>query len=140
MSELHASYLYPQILVYKKIIKKRKAIYNEYLKQLDFKNKSFYLVKNNTCDEFNHHGIAIVLKQKNYENYLRYLKKYNIQAFIGYIPLHKSKYGKRFLKSNSRLVVTDKIYNKIVRLPIHTNLSINDIQFISKKIKNYFNL
>lgn len=140
MSELHASYLYPQVLIYNRIIKKRKVIYDKYLKQLDFKNKFFYLVKNETCKEFNYHGLVIILKKKNYDNFLKYLKKFNIQAFIGYIPLHKSKYGKRFLNSASKLDVTDKIYNKIVRLPIHINLSLVDIQYISKKIKDYFNI
>ena len=138
MSELHASYLYPQLINYKKIINKRKKIYEIYLKELNFKNNYFYVIKNNTCKEYNYHGLVIVLKKKNYEKFLKYLKNFNINAFIGYIPLHVSTYGKKFL--HKKLKNLDKIYDKIVRLPIHTDLSISDVRFVSKKIKLFYNL
>ena len=83
MSELHASYLYPQIIYYDKIINKRKSVYESYLKKLDFTNKHFYLVKNTTCKEYNYHSLVLVLKQKKYDNFLEYLKKFKIYAFIG---------------------------------------------------------
>lgn len=138
LSELHASYLYPQLVNYKKIINKRKKIYNTYINKLDFENSHFYIVKNNTCKEYNYHALVIVLKKKNYEKFLRYLKNFNINAFIGYIPLHLSKYGKKFLQN--RLSKLDLVYDKIVRLPLHTSLNVSDVNFISKKIKLFFNL
>jgi len=140
MSELHASYLYPQIIHYDKIINKRKSAYEGYLKKLDFTNKHFYLVKNTTCKKYNYHSLVLVLKQKKYDNFLEYLKKYKIYAFIGYIPLHISKYGKHFLPKKKKLINLDKIFNKIVRLPIHSNLNKNDVMFVSNKIKSFFKI
>ena len=105
-----------------------------------FTNKHFYLVKNTTCNEYNYHSLVLVLKQKKYDNFLEYLKKYKIYAFIGYIPLHISKYGKRFLPKKKKLINLDKIFNKIVRLPIHSNLNKNDVMFVSNKIKSFFKI
>lgn len=138
MSELHAAYLYPQLKSYNSIIFKRKNIYEEYLKELDFKNENFYLVKNFTCNEFNYHGLVLVLKNLNYEKFIDYLKKFNIYAFIGYIPLHVSPYGKKYLKRNQKIKVTNKIFDRIVRLPIHTDLNIKDIRYVSNKVKEFF--
>lgn len=138
MSELHAAYLYPQIQFYSSIVSKRKKLYNEYLRNLNFKNENFYLINNQTCEIFNYHGLVIVLKNLNYEKFLNYLKKFNINAFIGYIPLHVSPYGKRFLKKKEKIETTDKIYDKIVRLPIHTDLNVKEIRYISNKIKDFF--
>ena len=101
---------------------------------------NFFLVKNNTCKEYNYHGLVLVLKKNNYEKFINYLHRNNIFAFIGYIPLHVSSYGKKFLKKGERLINTNKIYNKVVRLPLHTNLSKKDINFISIKIKKFFQL
>ena len=140
MSELHASYLYPQIIYYDKIINKRKSAYEGYLKKLDFTNKHFFLVKNTTCKEYNYHSLVLVLKQKKYDNFLEYLKKYKIHAFVGYIPLHISKYGKQFLPKKKKLINLDKIFNKIVRLPMHSNLNKDDIMFVSNKIKSFFKI
>ena len=78
------------------------------------------------------------MKKKQRVGFLRYLKKYKINAFIGYVPLHKSKIGKRFLLKNQKLTVTDEIEKKIIRLPLHNNLKISDIDFVSNKIKNFF--
>ena len=138
MSELHASYLYPQLTNYNKIIYKRKKIYEKYIKELDIKNNYYYIIKNNSCIKYNYHALVIVLKNKNYEKLLKYLKVYNINAFIGYIPLHLSTYGKQFLKE--KLNKLDSINDKIIRLPLHTSLTISDIMYISKKIKLFFKI
>ena len=140
MSEMHASYLYPQLLHYDQIVKKRKNIYEKYLLNLDFYNDYFYLVKNNSCKKYNYHGLVLILKKDNCEKLTSYLKKNNISAFIGYSPLHLSSYGKKFLKKGRSLTVTDKIYDKILRLPMHTDLTIKDINFVCNKIKNFFKI
>ena len=75
MSEMHASYLYPQLLYFDKLVKKRKNIYEKYLSNLDFYNDYFYLVKNNSCKKYNYHGIVLVMKKNNCEKFTNYLKK-----------------------------------------------------------------
>ena len=46
--------------------------------------------------------------------------------------------GKRWLAKNSNLTNTNQIIKKIVRLPMHCELSLSDVDFISKKIKDFF--
>ena len=41
-------------------------------------------------------------------NFLNYLRRYKINAFIGYVPLHKSRIGKKFLL---KVIVPPNKYN-----------------------------
>ena len=69
---------------------------------------------------------------------LKYLKKNKIIAFISVEALHLSKMGKKWLTKKTKLKNTNQIIKKIVRLPIHCELTIKDVDYISKKIKDYF--
>ena len=94
---------------------------------------------NNLSSKYNFHALVIVLKRKQRVAFLNYLKRFKINAFIGYVPLHKSTMGKKFLLKKQTLKITDELEKKIVRLPLHNSLRINDIDFVSKKIKFFFN-
>jgi len=138
LSELNASYLYPQFIDLKKIIKYRSKLYKRYIKNFKGWINGEFQICSNLSNKFNFHALVIVLKKNERVNFLQYLKKYKINAFIGYVPLHKSKIGKRFLLKNQKLSVTDEIEKKIIRLPLHNNLKISDIDFVSNKIKDFF--
>lgn len=139
MTEFAASYLYPQILNYKKIFLKRSKFYLRYLKQLhNFKNGNFY-IPNNLKYRYNFHALVLILEKTNREKFLKYLKKYKINAVISYTCLHKSVFGKKYFKKNKSLVSTDKYVKQIVRLPLHNSLSLKQVDFICEKIKKFFN-
>jgi len=46
--------------------------------------------------------------------------------------------GKKWLTKNTKLKNTNEIIKKIVRLPMHNKLSIQEVDYISKKVKDYF--
>ena len=121
-----------------KISKYRSKIYFRYLK--NFKNwlTDEFLVCNNYKYTYNFHALVIILKKNERVNFLKYLSKFNIHAFIGYVPLHKSPAGKKYIKNNFKLINTDRLEKKIIRLPLHTELTIDDIDFVCKKIKLFF--
>jgi len=138
LPELNASFLQPQIKDMGKISKYRSKIYFRYLK--NFKNwlTDEFLVCNNYKYTYNFHALVIILKKNERVNFLKYLSKFNIHAFIGYVPLHKSPAGKKYIKNNFKLINTDRLEKKIIRLPLHTELTIDDIDFVCKKIKLFF--
>tara|TARA_E500000178_G_scaffold326211_1_gene354249 strand:- start:443 stop:1573 length:1131 start_codon:yes stop_codon:yes gene_type:complete len=139
MTEFAASYLYPQIQNYKKIFLKRAKFYLRYLSQLrNFKNGNFY-IPNNLKYRYNFHAFVLILEKTNREKFLKYLKKYKINAVISYTRLHKSAFGKKYFKKNKVLVNTDKYVKQIVRLPLHNSLTIKQVDFICEKIKKFFN-
>ncbi len=79
------------------------------------------------------------MRKDDREKFLNYLKKYDINAVISYVPLHKSKAGKIYKKTYDKLNNTNNLAKKIVRLPLHNHLSFNDIDYVCDKIKKYFN-
>ena len=88
--------------------------------------------------KYNYHAFTIILKKREREKFLKYLKKNNIIAFISFEALHLSKIGRKLMAKNMDLKNTEEIVKKIVRLPMHNRLSIKEVDFISNKIKKYF--
>ena len=138
LPELNASFLSPQIADYKKIAKHRSKLYERYL--FNFKKwvKDEFIICNNFLYKYNYHALAIVLNKNIREKFLNFLKREKINAFIGYVPLHDSPMGKKFIQKKQKLIVTDEIGKKIVRLPLHNYLKIKDIDLISNKIRRFF--
>jgi dTDP-4-amino-4,6-dideoxygalactose transaminase len=54
--------------------------------------------------------------------------------------LHKSKFGKKFLPNKKKLINSDLYIKKIVRLPLHNELTLDEVNYISAKIKKYFKI
>ena len=138
MTEFSASYLSPQIKEYKKIFLKRSKLYFRYIKFLSkIKDGNFY-IPNNFKYKYNFHALVLILEKNNREHFLKFLKKYKINAVISYTPLHKSIAGKKYFDSKKKLLNTDNYVIKIVRLPLHDSLTIDQVDFICKKVKYYF--
>ena len=58
-----------------------------------------------------------------------------IAATFHYVPLHKSKMGKKYCKY--KLPITENIYSKVVRLPLFSDMKIREINKISLLIKRF---
>ena len=59
------------------------------------------------------------------------LKRQKIIAFISFEALHLSKMGKKWITKKTKLNNTNEIIKKIVRLPMHNKLTINEVDYIS---------
>ena len=53
------------------------------------------------------------------------------------MPLHSSSFSKNN-EMYEELKVTDFVGDRILRLPLHTNLKLEDIDYICKILKNYY--
>ena len=84
--------------------------------------------------------MALIFKDLKLSNILKQeMQKNNIAATFHYVPLHKSKMGKYFWKY--KLPITEKIFNKVVRLPLFsdmTNKEFNKISGVLKKFKENY--
>ena len=139
LTELSASYLLPQLDSYQNIINYRSRLYKKYVENFSKWVSDEFYICNNYIYKYNYHALVIILKKNNRDKFLSFLKKYKIYPFIGYIPLHQSKAGKKYLKKNQKLKNTNLYGNKTIRLPLHNKLKIRDIDFITNKIKSFFN-
>ena len=63
------------------------------------------------------------------------MQKNGIAATFHYVPLHKSKMGKKYC--NYKLPITEKIYNRVVRLPLFSDITDKEFQKILYTFKKF---
>lgn len=140
LTETNAGILHEQLLNFEEIITQRNNYSKQYyqlLKPLEEKGKIKLLAQEKLHN--NAHLFYIVLKSKNERDLLLcHLQKNNIEAFFHYIPLHSSEMGKKIGKFESENDFTTKISETLLRLPLHTNLSEEDILTVTSQINNFF--
>jgi len=136
-SELASALLYSQILKAKKIQKRRKNLWNKFYKCiLDLKTEKFYIIKPLAKSTSAYHLFVLIFKNSKLSHQFKgKMQKSNIAATFHYVPLHKSKMGKKF--SNSKLPVTENIYDRIVRLPLFPDMTKKEANKIIKNIREF---
>lgn len=140
LTETNAGVLYEQLLNFEDILAKRIHLSKQYYKHLLplEKQGKMRLLPQYKINE-NAHLFYIILNSKFERNeLLSFLHENNIEAFFHYIPLHSSKMGKEIGKFESENDFTTEISETLLRLPLHTNLTEEDVLFVATKIINYF--
>jgi perosamine synthetase len=113
LSPLLSAYLLPQFDSLKYIGQFRERIHNEYKKYL------------NIFEELNNKHGAIMYLSKDAEKIHEKLNSYSIEHRYKYYPLY----------DKSKFPISCEVYNEIIDLPMHHNLTDNEIKFICSVIK-----
>ena len=109
-------------------------LYNNHLKKV---NEITFLPKKSISKKTNHTFHRYVIQCNNRDQLLEHLIKNGIEAKVHYpINIHEQIEFKKFDQKN--LEFTNYVNKRIISLPIQENLSENEIIFICKKIKNFF--
>lgn len=139
-SEMNAAYLYAQLEESEKINAKRHRIYayyHEALKELEEQEK---LVRPVVPEGISHNAHMYYFKVKNLQTRTRlinYLKEHGICSAFHYIPLHTAPAGLKFGKFVGEDVYTTKESERLLRLPIFYNLDLNDVEYVTEKIREF---
>lgn len=139
MNELNALVLHEQLIHSKDILAHRQQITQQYylsLQPLEINNK-IKLMNRNFVPQSVHEFYIILNSEQERDLLSSYLKKFYIESLFHYVPLHTSKKGKEIARYSGG-ENTKKISQQILRLPLHPNISIDDVQYISSKIKTFF--
>lgn len=138
--DILSAIIYAQLEDYDQIIKRRKKIHNfysSYFSKEELKN-TLNVQKGSSLSTTNYHAFILIFKNNTIaKKFIEFTKNEGVNCYIGYVPLHNSKKGKD-LKLNSRLEITEKLSNRIVRLPIHTNIQNEDIKYIENTFNKFF--
>jgi len=139
-SEISSALIYAQLRKITYIQNGRKILYKNYLKLFKKINSNLVrIIPDNKKNKSAYHLFVIIFKnQLIAKKFKIYLHKNNIAATFHYVPLHKSKMGKLF--KNKKLIITENIYKKIVRIPFFYGLKIYEIKKINKIINIFFEL
>ena len=127
------------------------AIGREQLKKLKkFNNKKIFIIKKYLKNIKNIKNIKPIipyeLNKSSYwifgirttkrDSLIKFLKKFNIATGVHFYPLSLQSFFKKY---NGECPKAHKIWKSILTLPLHYTLTKDDIDFITTKIKIFFN-
>jgi len=137
-TELQAAFLLAQLESLDVNLSERKKIYNVYSDNLAGlkMDKSLHFPEAANNQVINYHAFFIVLKSEKECDYVReYLLDHKVSAYIGYVPLHSSPVGIKMGNSCEDLPITEEYSRRVLRLPLHNNMSVEDAENICSYIK-----
>lgn len=140
-SELQAAYLYGQLVNVEEILRKRKEIWDHYYCYLRPLSEYAYIELPTSPIGCEHNAHMFYIKLRDFEqrsNLIEFLKHQGIQAAFHYIPLHKSSAGSKFGKFNGEDLFTTKESERILRLPLHYSLLMNEVEQVTAMIERFF--
>ncbi len=119
-------------------IKKRKIIYNKYLKEFRNYNSKVLVPKYSIETRPSYHLFLLHFKfdeiKKTKDNFIKYLMKKKILVQQHYIPIYKfSVFNRRFKNFSG----SEKYFNRSISIPIYVNLNNKNQKKVIKVIKNY---
>lgn len=140
-SELVAAFLYGQLLHIDEVNIKRMQVWDRYHKGLKILEKDGFIrlpIIPAGCEQNAHMFYLLTRSNQEQIDLLKILKTKNIGAVFHYVPLHSSEGGIKFGRTEGSMVVTDDLANRLVRLPLYPQISVDDQELIIQTIKLFF--
>ena len=132
MSNIMAAIGIEQLKKFPTALKKRQSFAKIYSKKLN--NNSNLSILPSNYNLVVPHIYPVIFKNKKLRNkYKKKLEKNNVQTGIHYKPNHQLKFYK---DKKIQLPLSDNLYEKILTLPLHLGLTINQINFICSLLKS----
>ena len=141
-SDMNAAYLWAQLEMAEEINNKRLECWNRYcenLKELEEAGKITLPTIPKGCV---HNAHMFYIKMKNLEErtgFIDFMKKKEILTVFHYIPLHSAPAGLKYGRFHGEDIYTTKESERLVRLPLYYNLSLDEVDYISEAVKEYVN-
>jgi len=142
LSNILAAMLLSQLEQVEKIVSKRSVITKAYRNLFQpYEDKGFLTIpKPPVGVKINNHAFFVIFdSEENQQKFLYLLKKKNIFAYIGYMPLHSSPMGRRLGYSEEDLPVTQDLASRIVRLPFYTGLQGESLDYCIECMQTVLN-
>jgi dTDP-4-amino-4,6-dideoxygalactose transaminase len=140
-SELQAAFLLAQLESVDRNLSERRGIYERYREWLAPRAEAgdFDLPIIPEDRTINFHSFFIVTHSMVEADSLRtYLVERDIHAYIGYVPLHSSPMGKRLGYAPQDLPVTEEYAFRVLRLPFHNEMTLEDVDTVCQAIIRHY--
>ncbi len=137
-SDVLASILYGQMERFDEIMDARMKVWNSYYEGFADLEKEGKLIRPYIPDYSTHnaHMFYIFLPTKEIrDNMITTLREKGVQSVFHYIPLHTSPMGKELGCDRANLPVTEEYADRLLRLPMHAELTESDVAMIIEKVK-----
>ena len=138
-SELVSAFLYAQLEHADEITAQRCHICSTYTTQLASLQQTERLRLPTFDGDSNGHMFYVILGDiETRTRLIAELKSQDILPVFHYVPLHSSPAGRKYGRSGSAMTVTDNLSERLLRLPLHYEMSDDDIVRISIAIQKFF--
>jgi dTDP-4-amino-4,6-dideoxygalactose transaminase len=130
-TELQAAFLLAQLESLEQNLSERRAIYDAYLHRLAPMRaaQKLHFLSPDEAFETNYHAVAVTFGDiATCDRVRMHLVKHDVAAYIGYVPLHSSPVGVSLGYKAEDLPITEEYSQRILRLPLHNNLTVNDVE------------
>ncbi len=139
-SDMNAAYLYAQLEECDKINRKRHQVYDGYHERLADLEAQGKLDRPFVPDGCAHNAHMYYIKVKDLTTRTRliaYLRENGIAPAFHYVPLHSSPAGEKFGRFCGEDVYTTKESERLLRLPMFYDLSMDNVDYIAEKIHQF---
>ena len=141
-SELNAAYLWAQLEAADEIFNDRMSKWNLYYELLSASD----VLKDRlelpyVPDECKHNAHMFYIKTKDLEErtkLISFLREKGIFAVFHYVPLHSARAGLTYGRFYGEDRYTTKESERLLRLPMHYNLSRSDVEYICESVTSFF--
>ena len=140
-SELNAAYLWAQLEVADEINDNRLATWNAYYEAFKPLEEKGYIELPTIPVGCVHNAHMVYIKLKDLEartDFIEALKKDGVNCVFHYIPLHSAPAGHKFGRFDGEDEYTTKESERLVRLPLYYNLTLEDREHVIDSVKKYF--
>ena len=139
-SELNAAYLCAQLEQAEKIDEHRMAIWNLYNKKLEQLETAGYIERPFIPEYAKHNAHMFYIKVKDLDTrtrLIKFMREKGIYCVFHYIPLHSAKAGLKFGRFCGEDVYTTRESERLLRLPMYYDLSLEDAQYVADMIYQF---
>lgn len=140
-SELNAAYLWAQLEVADEINDNRLATWNAYYEAFKPLEEKGYIELPTIPVGCVHNAHMFYIKLKDLKartDFIDALKKDGVNCVFHYIPLHSAPAGHKFGRFNGEDEYTTRESERLVRLPLYYNLTLEDREHVIDSVKKYF--
>ena len=140
-SDLNAAYLWAQLEMAEEINNHRLDCWNRYYKNLQELQNVGKITLPTIPEGCVHNAHMFYLKCKDLEErtaFIDFMKEKGILTVFHYIPLHSAPAGVKYGRFHGEDVYTTKESERLVRLPMYYNLTLEEVDLISDAVKEFY--
>ena len=140
-SELNAAYLWAQLEKAEEINESRLECWNRYYCNLEELEKEGKITLPQIPEDCVHNAHMFYIKTKDIEErtrFIEYMKERGVLCVFHYIPLHSAPAGKKFGRFHGEDRYTTAESERLVRLPMYYHLTLEQVDDICKKVKEFY--
>ena len=132
-SEMNAAYLYAQLEEADKLLDKRLGVWKRYHEGFLSIEEKGYIERPFVPEYCNHNAHMYYIKTADINE-----RQKLIEYLADYVPLHTSSAGKRYGRFHGDDVYTTTESERLLRLPMHDGLSMDDVDKVIETVKEFF--